>query len=158
MAMLAKLERPDARLLARRWASLNGSTRVALPDGEVHYLTTMALAADDDLVAHLLLAKLRLAARVGNDGAPEVARTGSLVEFDDGSGAPRLARLMHPGAPDAPHGIGVTTLLGAGLVGLGEGQATLWPDEWGDFHPLTILRIASPAAGAANPTQEKDRT
>lgn len=157
MAMQARLERPDARLTARRWADLNRSTRITLHDGDVHYLTALALAADDDLVAHLLLAKLRAAAKISNDGALGVARVGSLVEFDDGSGAPRLARLMHPTAPDAPHGLSITSLFGAGLIGLGEGQAMLWPDESGDFHPLKILRIAGPGAGDQNSSKRKEK-
>lgn len=157
MAMLDTLARPDARLLARRWADLDHSARITLHDDEAHYLTAMALAADCDLVAHLLLAKLRVAVRVSNDSGLAKARVGSLVEFDDGRGAARLARLTHPTAPDSPHRVCVTSLLGAGLIGLGEGQATLWPDENGAFHPLKIMRIAGPAGDNAQHPNGKMR-
>ncbi len=157
MAKLAAIERSDARLVARRWADLGGRARITLHDGDVHYLTALALATDDDLVAHLLLAKLRVAAKVSNDGSLGVARVGSLVEFDDGSGTARVARLMHPTAPYVPHGMSVTSLLGTGLIGLGEGQATPWPDERGDFHPLKILRIAGADASDANFSNGKEK-
>jgi regulator of nucleoside diphosphate kinase len=70
----------------------------------------------------------------------------SLVEFVDERGKTRLARLTHPWAPrTTDHGISITSLLGAGLLGLAEGQAVLWPDRTGEMHPLKVNRIGRPA-------------
>ena len=154
MATQFAIQRPDPRLLARRWAALNQTSPITLDDGEIHYLTAMALAADDDLVAHMLLTKLRIAARVA-DGGSRAARLNSLVEYEDG-GVVQLARLMHPtAAREAVHGVSVTSLIGAGLIGLGEGQSITWPDERGTCRQLNVLRVAWSDAGTANAKVER---
>jgi regulator of nucleoside diphosphate kinase len=156
MATQFATQRPDPRLLARRWAALNQDSPITLDDGEIHYLTAMALAADDDLVAHLLLAKLRIAARAADDGS-RAARLNSLVEYRDG-GVVRLARLMHPtAARAAAHGVSITSLVGAGLIGLGEGQSIAWPDENGTGRHLKVLRVACRDAGTATAKSGKVR-
>lgn len=149
MATQLALQRPDPRLVARRWAVLNQASAITLTDGEIHYLTAMALAADDDLVAHLLLAKLRIAARVGDDdGGLPAARMNSLIEYGNGSGKTRWGRLVHPtAAAVALDCISVTSLMGAGLIGLREGQSIYWPDADGISHQLKILRVAGRDAG-----------
>ena len=156
MATQFATQRPDPRLLARRWAALNQDSPITLDDGEIHYLTAMALAADDDLVAHLLLAKLRIAARAA-DGGSRAARLNSLVEYQDG-GVVRLAQLMHPtAARAAAHGVSITSLVGAGLIGLGEGQSIAWPDESGTCRHLKVLRVACRDAGTATAKSGKVR-
>src|SRR3546814_7904533 len=91
----------------------------------------MALAADDDLIAHLLLKKLRIATRAtGDDAGRDIVRMNSYVEFSHADGGKRFCQLVHPSAPDMPtYGLGVTSLAGAGLIGLRSGQAILWPDR-----------------------------
>ena len=148
MATQLAVQRPDPRLIARRWAAFNQGSRFALNDGEIHYLTAMALAADDDLVAHLLLAKLRIAAseNEADDGALPAARMNNLIH-DGNAGQTRWGRLVHPTAPVTADDISVTSLVGAGLIGLREGQSIDWPDADGGSQRIKILQIAGRNAG-----------
>ena len=140
--MPVALHPPLADLLTRRWANLHRSCPFAVHDCEVHYLTAMALGASDDLAAQLLLRKLRMSRRLDVDADRRVVRMNSLVEFVDGCGFTRLARLTHPWALGTPHrDVSVTSLLGAGLFGLAEGQVILWPDRTGELHPLKVISI-----------------
>lgn len=140
--MLGRKLPPDPGSLADEWASLHWQARFAVHDCELHYLSATALAASDELIAHLLLKKLKLATKLGNEPAAPVVRMNSFVEFKLGSDTPRRGRLVHPSAPvPRPLGISICSLIGAGLVGLREGQSILWPDEAGGFRPLSIIRI-----------------
>ena len=141
--MLAALQPSVAESLTDLWAALHKRVPITVYDCEVHYLTAMALAADDDLVAHLLLKKLRIAARAAGDDCDRgLVRMNSYVEFSHGGGGKRFCQLVHPSAPDMPaHGIGVTNLAGAGLIGLRSGQAILWPDVDGTLSELSILHV-----------------
>lgn len=158
MATQFAVQRPDPRLVARRWAALNQARPITLDDGEIHYLTAMALAADDDLVAHLLLAKLRIAAKAADDSGLRAARMNHLIEYDDGSGEARWGRLVHPTAAlGAANAVSVTSLTGAGLIGLGEGQSIPWPDESGNCRQLKLLQVAGRGGGAAIARIGKER-
>ena len=68
----------DAGSLADEWASLHRQARFAVHDCELHYLSTTALSAADDLVAHMLLKKLKLAKKLGRDSAVPVVRMNSV--------------------------------------------------------------------------------
>lgn len=144
--MLAHKLPPDAGSLADEWASLHRLARFAIHDCELHYLSTTALSATDDLIAHLLLKKLKLAKKIGGAPSARVVRMNSFVEYSVGECAPRFGRLVHPSA-SVPQGISICSLLGTGLVGLAEGQSILWPDEAGVFRPLSIVRIGGVSAG-----------
>jgi regulator of nucleoside diphosphate kinase len=149
MATQLAVRGPDPRLIARRWAILNQASQITLGDGEVHYLTAMALAVDDDLVAHLLLAKLRIAARAGDadDVNLPAAWMNSLIQYGNG-GETRWGRLVHPtAAPATADGISITSLVGAGLIGLREGQSIDGPDADGASRRLKILRVAGRDGG-----------
>ena len=140
--MLAPNLQPDPACLADEWASLHRMAGFTVYDCELHYLSATALSAVDDLVAHLLLKKLKLATKLSDDSGVRAVRMNSVVEFDEGDNKPRTGRLIHPSAPvPSPHGIGISSLVGAGLVGLTEGQSILWPDQAGTFRPLNIVRI-----------------
>jgi regulator of nucleoside diphosphate kinase len=140
--MLAHKLPPDAGSLADEWASLHRGEPFAVHDCELHYLSTTALSAADDLVAHLLLKKLKLSTKLDNGSTVPVVRMNSFVEFSMAGNGSRSGRLVHPSAPvPRPQGISICSLIGAGLVGLGEGQSILWPDEAGRFRPLSIIRI-----------------
>lgn len=155
--MPAVMQSPMADLLTRHWAGLHRSIPFAVHDCEVHYLTAMALGASDDLAAQLLLRKLRMARRIGLDADCRVVRMNSLVEFVDERGETRRARLTHPWAPrTADDGISITNLLGAGLLGLAEGQAILWPDRTGEMHPLKVNSIGRTVAPASFSTCGKE--
>jgi regulator of nucleoside diphosphate kinase len=146
--MLAYKLPPDAACLADEWASLHRMAPFAVYDCELHYLSTTALSAADDLVAHLLLKKLKLATKLDHEPAMQVVRMNSFVEYDADESGPGAGRLIHPSAPvPGPPGIRISSLLGAGLIGLAEGQTILWPDEAGLFRPLTVIRTSSTPAG-----------
>ena len=147
----------DPAALADQWATMHRETLFALHDCDVHYLNQIALGTSDDLVAHLLLKKLKLARVISNDSRVLVVRMNSLVEFETESGGRALARIAHPSAPEsATAGLSISSLTGAGLIGLGEGQAILWPDRAGDLRPLKVRRIARPPASRAVKLCRKD--
>lgn len=142
--MLAALQSSTAESLTELWAALHKTVRITVHDSEVHYLTAMALAADDDLVAHMLLKKLRIAERaMGDDADRGIVRMNSYVEFSHGGEGKRFCQLVHPSAPDMPsYGLGVTSLTGAGLIGLSAGQSILWPGGAdGELSDLNVVHV-----------------
>ncbi len=72
-----------------------------------------------------------------------VVRMGSTVEFlDEAHGVTRTVQLVLPAEADIAAGrVSVLTPVGAGLIGLAEGQSILWPDREGVKRPLRILRV-----------------
>lgn len=75
---------------------------------------------------------------------------GSTVEFHDaGADETRTVRLVLPGEADIAAGrVSVLSLVGAGLIGLSEGQKIDWPTQDGRLRRLTVLRVR-PAGDAA---------
>lgn len=140
--MLAMLQPSVAESLSELWAVLHKDAPFTLLDGEVHYLTSLALAADDDMVSYLMLKKLRLAARVSAGAlASGVIRMNSYVEFVHG-GEKRFCQLLHPSAPTMPgYGLSIDSLTGVGLIGLRAGQSILWPGADGTLCELRIVRV-----------------
>ena len=65
--MLAPNLPPDPACLADEWASLHRMAGFTVYDCELHYLSATALSAADDLVAHLLLKKLKLATKLSDN-------------------------------------------------------------------------------------------
>lgn len=118
-------------------------------DSEAEMLAELALGIAGRLpqVSELLLretnrAELHAAAAIPAD----VVTMGSLVEFiDGGSGARRTVMLTYPPDADISAGrISILTPVGAGLIGLREGQSILWPDRDGHERRLLILKVAQP--------------
>ena len=142
-----------AESLTELWALLHRDAPITVHDCEIHCLTSIALATDDDLVAYLLLRKMRIARRVGLDDAdPGAARVNSLVAFTHGASEPFFCQLVHPSAVGmTPHALGIDSLLGAGLIGLGPAQAVLWPDSSGSLSELAILDVRNGAVAAGTP-------
>lgn len=68
---------------------------------------------------------------------------GSVVEFRDSeSGGTRRIRLVLPGEADIAEGrVSVLSLVGAGLIGLSEGQSIDWPTQDGRMRRLSVLRV-----------------
>ena len=131
------------------WASLHAGADIRISETEVHYLRTLALALDDDIVSCLLLRKLRLATVLrGDELDPDVATMNSFVEFTNDGGPVQLCRLVHPSPQQPIYGLSVASLLGAGLIGLRAGQAILWPNEKGSFCELRVVRVENRPAGA----------
>ena len=96
------------------------------------------------LVARLLLEEADRAEVVPADERPPgVVGVGSFVTFRDATtGEARTVQLVLPGAADIAEGrISVLSLVGAGLIGLSEGQSIDWPTQDGRLRRLTFLRV-----------------
>jgi len=125
-------------------------------DNEAETLTTLAISAQDRLpeVCELLLeeigrAHLHRAERIPAD----VVTMMSTVEFtDEASGARRTVELVYPRDADiSANRISILTQVGAGLIGLSEGQSIKWPGRNGTERVFTIDRVSHPAAEPAAP-------
>ncbi|MDT9600837.1 hypothetical protein [Sphingosinicella rhizophila] len=143
-------EQSLAENLSGIWSALHKDVNLTISKNEVHYLTTMALACNDDLVSHLLLKKLRLA-NVREPAAVEEATVmmNSFVEFAIDGGTKRFCKLVHPSPLSPSYGLSVTTLEGAGTIGMRSGQTILWPSQSGSLHDLQVLHVENcPGLGA----------
>jgi regulator of nucleoside diphosphate kinase len=123
-------------------------------EDEAELLADLALSAKRRLpqVSELLLretsrARVHSAATIPSD----VVTMGSFVEFiDEGSGANRTVQLVYPPEADISHGrISILTPVGAGLIGLRQGQSILWPDREGHRRTLVIKRVTQNVDRAA---------
>jgi regulator of nucleoside diphosphate kinase len=119
---------------------------IQMIDTEADQLTELAIGAEDRFpeVSELLLdeigrANILKAGRVG----PDVVTMMSTVEFvDEETGAERSVQLVFPGDADISAGrISILTLIGAGLIGLREGQTINWPDRSGKRRKLRIQSV-----------------
>ncbi|MCC6828650.1 MAG: nucleoside diphosphate kinase regulator [Novosphingobium sp.] len=118
-------------------------------ENEAEQLSNLALSIEDTLpqVSELLLeeigrARLHPAGRIG----ARVVTMNATVEFvDEASGAVRSVQLVLPRAADIAAGrISILTPVGAGLIGLAEGQSIDWPDRDGNTRRLTIVKVTPP--------------
>lgn len=128
--------------LCDAWSVMHRDLPVQFVVSDLHYLTHLALAVDGDLIAHLLLRKLRMA-RIANPGdlPPEVARLGSRVEFTHGEQA-GSGILVHPTRADGtPDRISIAGAAGSGLVGLRAGSSLLWPTAAATLETLRLERV-----------------
>lgn len=101
------------------------------------------------LVARLLMeeadrAEVRSAAYV----PANIVALGSAVEFRDAAtGEEWRVQVVLPGEADIAEGrISVLSLVGAGLIGLSEGQSIDWPTQDGRLRRLAVLRVQAAAA------------
>ena len=136
---------PAAPGLADSWASGHRHVPLTLLACDVHYLRSIALAVDDDLVSHLLLKKLRLATVATADAMPaDVVRMNSYVDYSIDGGETRFCQLLHPSSSSIPgYGLSIASLAGAGLVGLRAGQTIMWPDADGTMRCLSVSKVAT---------------
>jgi len=104
-------------------------------------------------VAPLLLDEADRATIVSEDARPRsVAGLHSYVEYHDSENdAVRRVQIVYPHEANISEWrISVLTLIGAGLIGLGEGQSILWPTRDGRRRTLTVLKVsATPFRGMA---------
>lgn len=137
------------------------ATRAAASRPQIHMieeeadkLSDMALGVEERFpqVSELLLretsrARLHSGAAIPSD----VVTMGSFVEFvDEGTGAQRLVQLVYPPEADISAGrISILTPVGAGLIGLREGQSILWPDREGHERRLVIVKVQQQVDRAA---------
>lgn len=117
-----------------------------LIDAEADVLADLALrveAAQPELAA-LLLGEIDRAT-LHPEGAlpPHVVSMGRRVTFvDEGCSTRREVRLVYPHDADIGQGlVSVMTPVGAGLIGLAEGDVIDWPDREGYVRRLRIERV-----------------
>lgn len=79
---------------------------------------------------------------------PDVVVMNAVVEFvDEANGQSRTVRLVYPCDADIDAGrISILTPVGAGLIGLRQGQSISWPDREGNERRLSIVRVTPPAS------------
>lgn len=122
-------------------------------DSEAESLSNLAIGnaerfpeASDLLLREIDRARLHPAGKV----PPGIVTMMSTVEFADDShgdsveGAYRV-QLVYPGQADISAGkLSVLTPVGAGLIGLAEGQSIIWPGRGGSERVLTIRKVTQP--------------
>ena len=129
----------------------SGRPSVHMIDSEARRLEEIALGIEDrsPQVSELLLREISRA-KLYNEAKipPDVVTMGLSVEFvDESSGAGRIVQLVYPIDADVEAGrISVLTPIGAGLIGLREGNSILWPDRSGHERRLIILKVKQAAA------------
>jgi regulator of nucleoside diphosphate kinase len=116
-------------------------------DTEADALTDLAMAAEDRLpqVSELLLNEIARATTHTAQRIPaNVVTMHATVRFiDEASGKEYTYQLAYPGEADISAGrISILTPVGAGLIGLREGQSILWPDREGHERELKIVEVA----------------
>lgn len=122
-------------------------------DVEADRLTELALGKEEQLpeVCRLLLQEInRATIRTAGRFPPDIVTMQSRVTFvDEGTGAERTVELVYPGEADISAGrISILTPVGAGLIGLREGQSILWPDREGHERKLSIVKVEQASVGA----------
>ncbi len=119
-------------------------------DSEAESLSNLAMAVEDRLpqVSAMLLGEITRAVLHKADRIPpDVITMHARASFlDEASGREYSYELVYPKDADiAEYRISVLTLVGAGLIGLREGQSILWPDRDGRERKLSILKVQQPA-------------
>ncbi|MEN0074292.1 MAG: nucleoside diphosphate kinase regulator [Paracraurococcus sp.] len=113
------------------------------------------MARRNPLLSRLLLEEADRAELVPAGELPAgIVGLGSQIEFrDTAAGETRRVQLVVPGEADIAAGrISVLSLVGAGLIGLSEGQSIEWPTQDGRLRRLTVLRVeTSPPSGTVPP-------
>lgn len=140
--MQAMHEPALAENLSGIWSALHPNVELTISDDEVHYLRSMALGSDDNLVSHLLLKKLQIARTVAASAVDErIVVMNSFVEYSVDGGSKRFCQLVHPSPLTPSYGLSVATLEGAGLIGMRSGQTILWPNLLGSLRDLHVLQV-----------------
>jgi regulator of nucleoside diphosphate kinase len=128
--------------------NLQAATRppLMMTETDADKITDLALAARDRAgqVSSLLLEEIDRADIVAPDALPsDVISMSSTVEFiDEGTGVGRTIQLVYPHEADIEQGrISILTPVGAGLIGLREGQSIAWPDRDGHVRALRVVKV-----------------
>ena len=120
---------------------------IQLIDAEADALAELALGVADRLpqVSDLLLHEIERAIVHTRKTIPaNVVTMHSTIEFlDEASDTRRSVQLVYPRDADIAAGrISILTPIGAGLIGLCEGQSILWPDREGRQRLLKVVSVA----------------
>jgi regulator of nucleoside diphosphate kinase len=119
---------------------------IHLIDAEYDLIADLALGMEQrsPALAKMLLDEIDRAEIHAPDALPPgIVSIGSEVEFlDVASGATRSVRLVLPADADTDAGcVSILTPIGAGLIGLREGQSIDWPCATGKTRQLRILKV-----------------
>ena len=120
---------------------------IQLIDDEADALAELALGVAERLpqVSELLLREIERAIIHTRETIPAnvVTMHATIAFTDEASGASRSVQLVYPRDADIAAGrISILTPIGAGLIGLCEGQSILWPDREGRERPLKVMSVA----------------
>ncbi|PAL19456.1 nucleoside diphosphate kinase regulator [Sphingopyxis sp. GW247-27LB] len=115
-------------------------------DTEADTLTDLALAQQErsPVVSELLIEEInRAKIHPANKIPADVVTMHAQVEFvDEANGASRTVELVYPADADIAAGrVSIMTPVGAGLIGMREGQSILWPDRDGQQRRLSIVKV-----------------
>ena len=116
-------------------------------DTEADALTDLAMSVEErsPQVSELLLNEIARATIHTADRIPDnvVTMRASVRFVDEANGTSRTVQLVYPKDADIDAGkVSILTLVGAGLIGLREGQSILWPGRDGHRRLLTITKVS----------------
>lgn len=119
-------------------------------DTEADALTDLAMSVEErsPQVSELLLNEIARATIHTADRIPDnvVTMRASVRFVDEANGKEHSYQLTYPGEADIAAGrISILTPVGAGLIGLREGQSILWPDRDGHERELRIVAVSQAA-------------
>lgn len=125
---------------------------IHLVDSEADALSELAMAAEarfPEVTAKLFEEIERAIIHMRDQLPTHVVTMGSCVEFiDEGSGASRTVELVWPRQANLEENrLSVMTLVGAGLIGMQEGNSIEWPDRTGHVRRLRIAKVSQPVQG-----------
>lgn len=118
-------------------------------ESEAESLANLAIGNDERFpeACELLLREIDRARLHKPDKIPAgIVTMMSTVEFaDDAHEDGHTVQLVYPGQADISAGkLSVLTPVGAGLIGLAEGQSIIWPGRGGSERVLTIRKVTQP--------------
>lgn len=124
----------------------NSRPPLHLIDEEADRLAGLALRVEHSqpAVSEMLLDEIDRAQIHTADTLPAntVAMNCRVTFVDEGSGSRREVQLVYPEHADIANGrVSILTPVGAGLIGLSEGQTITWPDRDGDERRLRIEKV-----------------
>lgn len=122
---------------------------IHLLEDEADRLSSLAARVEDRQpeIAALLMEEIdRATLHRAGEMPPGVVTMGATVDFiDEASGRERRMQLVYPHEADTDAGrLSILSFVGAGLIGLSEGQSISWPDRDGHARTLRIERVARP--------------
>jgi regulator of nucleoside diphosphate kinase len=128
---------------------------IHLAETEADALMNLAYSVEERLpqVSELLIGEIARATLHKADRLPrDVVAMLSTVEFiDEAKGVSRTVQLVYPREADISAGrISILTPVGAGLIGLREGQSIIWPDREGHERKLTIVKVSQAGSASAS--------
>jgi regulator of nucleoside diphosphate kinase len=123
-----------------------GRPSIHLIAEECDALTALALRIEqaEPVLADLLLTELERAELHSAETLPPrtIAMNSMIAFVDERSGTPRTVQLVYPHDADIEAGrISILTPIGAGLIGLAQGDSIVWPDRDGQERLLRIVRV-----------------